>query len=475
MPWHPEEVTMRASQLRRLAAGFGTIAAVLAGAAWALPTSASAEEPADLWVSTSPGEVEAVPGDVVTISITIGNDGPEDAVTPRYTIFVSARLRGLSVPAGCRPVGTRDDFFDCPIDGLAAGAEIQREVTIEVVGYNTDGVSVSVWDGPPGMPVPSGNTASTLIRTATADLWSIISPEYALVGVGETVEVTLTIGNRGPRDAIEPRYELGAGGELELVTPPDGCVEQPGGRGLFHCPIESLPAGTQINETITVRMHQTRTPQSVMLVARDEATDEESNFSFATLELPTTSDISVEVPPVPGVVDVGEAFDVTITVRNAGPRVAQRVQVLLGLSSDDTPEDQSLFPATGGSPPSNCVTEGEVQPTTVLCTLESVPVNGSAELVYPLEARRPGEHHAQVIATVVGDGEYETGDDIRKDNHGSVSVTAATPGSPQPPGPGLPTTGIRLQVVVVAGLALLGGGAVLVLLASRRRRPPTVS
>jgi LPXTG-motif cell wall-anchored protein len=109
----------------------------------------------------------------------------------------------------------------------------------------------------------------------SSDISITASPPSSTLAVGTTVDVTLTISNAGPDDAITPGYGVLVGPGLEVVTVPAGCTtvtvgdvdaivpdvtsdpSPPGGLvfvSAFVCPLASLTNGDTQTVTIPVKL-----------------------------------------------------------------------------------------------------------------------------------------------------------------------------------------------------------------------------
>jgi uncharacterized repeat protein (TIGR01451 family) len=204
--------------------GVGDCALVVSGAlaveATFIPLSA------DLVITKTDGQANAAPGDDLTYTISLTNNGPDavadaqvaDAFPAALTCTWSSQVTGgttgsagsgtgdiaetLSVPTG----GAITYEAVCTIDGAASG---------DIV--NTATVSTAVADPSPG----DESATDTTSLAADADLWVDLSASPDQVGPSQAVTYTVDAGNLGPSQAVNVTLAttLPAGATLTGTTP----------------------------------------------------------------------------------------------------------------------------------------------------------------------------------------------------------------------------------------------------------------
>jgi LPXTG-motif cell wall-anchored protein len=431
-----------------------------------------------MWITVTPREVSVVPGDVVDIAITIGNDGPQDAGDPQLQILLPPRTEPVSVPDECRASGEFN--YDCPLGDLPFGGQIERTVSIEIAGFNIEDLRFNLTDADLTEAGGANNHARVVIHTAKAALWADLEPEIVALHIGEQVELTATIGNDGPRHAIDPVFFFQNDKVLEITALPASC-ESNNDSSIHICPVDALPAGGQVSVTITVRLLQADlSGQSrVLVTALDRATNESATAS-AIVSGHTTSDVFLEATPMTVVIDdPPEPFEISVTVGNAGPNIALIVETSFAFPASTA--GASLVPLLDQLP-NNCQRSFTVPPPlTIHCEVSQLPVGESVEVTLPVEIAPGGGnlyniYEVPVTVRLQASGETE---ELRHqaNNSATLAVEGVPPqaASPSPPAPGgsggtggLPVTGSNVTGLAAIGFALLGAGTILSLLARRR-------
>lgn len=226
---------------------------------------------ADLGITkTSSGPTE--PGQNLTYTITITNNGPSDAAdlvltdtVPANTTFVSlTQPTGPTFSCTTPPVGGTG-AINCTLAGLLTGASATFELVVQVSPAATDGteientanITASTSD-----PDPDNNTAtaSTAVNS-NADL-TITKTGPNTTSPDATIAYDITITNNGPTDAInvEMTDVLPANTTFASLTSPAGwsCTTPAvGATGTVTCTIATLPNGAVAEFVLVVNVTST--------------------------------------------------------------------------------------------------------------------------------------------------------------------------------------------------------------------------
>jgi uncharacterized repeat protein (TIGR01451 family) len=224
---------------------------------------------ADLTMAKSVGPNPLVPGQPVTYTLRVGNDGPSGVTAARVTDELAAGVVGatwecrVTVGAGgCGSVAGAGNV-DVPVD-LAPGARAEIVVTGEVAA-DAEGtiVNTATVAAPAGVsdPDPSDNTATVTSSTSPpADLFVDKSFVADRVDPGRSVEFVVTVGNRGPGVVTGAQLVDELSGELldaswTCSAGPGARCGVPSGRGGL-----SLTLDLGVGATAVVRMSATVDP-----------------------------------------------------------------------------------------------------------------------------------------------------------------------------------------------------------------------
>ncbi len=203
---------------------------------------------ADLAITKSDSPDPVTPGSNLTYTLTVTNNGPNDAPAVTVTDTLPA---GVTLVSATPSAGTCTGLA-CDLGNLANGASATIIITVTVdpavacgtMLTNTASVGSSVSD-----PNAADNTASAdTTVTCPADLSISKSDAPDPVMAGDPLTYTLTVANNGPGDAsgVTVTDTLPAGVTLVSATPSQGTCT------VVTCDLGSLANGASAVITITV-------------------------------------------------------------------------------------------------------------------------------------------------------------------------------------------------------------------------------
>ncbi|MGW2562466.1 DUF11 domain-containing protein [Streptomyces sp. NPDC001514] len=340
---------------------------------------------ADLSITKTADPGAYTPGQTLTYTITVTNNGPTNQSSGySVTDTIPAGLVGATTTtAGCTITGSS---LSCTAGALAVGES--RDITVtgtvgaDFAGILTNSAEVSGNDPDPD---PTNNIDSVDVPRARVDL-SVEKDGPTRVTEGDTVTYTLTVTNNGPNDstgytvtdAIPP-------GLLDADTSTPGCTIS---GTTLTCVGDDLPAGS--SQTITI----TGTAGPGLTSLRNAATvtgtepdpDPGNNVDWITsprnradLEIRKTGPASVEE---------GDEVTYRIRVTNRGPHASTGYTI-----TDELPAE--LEDAATSSP--GCSISG----TTLTCTVTGLAA-GASRTVTVTGTAAEGAKSLTDWATVVG-------------------------------------------------------------------------
>ena len=165
---------------------------------------------ADLTITKTHGSTDSAPGESITYTIVVGNDGPSDVVDAAVDDVLPADLSGVSWTcteaggASCGDANGMDDIVttvDLPVGGTAT-FEVTGTIDPGATGTLTNTAGVSVPSGVTETDVSDNSATDENPLTPTADL-SITKTDGAMSSVaGTAISYTIVASNPGPSTIV---------------------------------------------------------------------------------------------------------------------------------------------------------------------------------------------------------------------------------------------------------------------------------
>ncbi|HXI14272.1 MAG TPA: choice-of-anchor Q domain-containing protein [Thermoanaerobaculia bacterium] len=296
--------------------------------------AATSSSQADLGI-TKIAPASFTPGQNVTFTITVSNNGPSNATgvtlndpTPAGLSFVSATS---PCSAGVAP---------CALQDLVSGGSSTISVTYAVPASfsgttisNTASIFSQTSD-------PNGNNNSKTVTVSgvpSADL-SVMKSVTPLFTPGRDVTYTLTVTNNGPSNAANVTLTDPTPAGLTLLSASAPCANG------FPCPLGSLNSGAVRVITATYRVSPSFTGGTITNTASVSSGTNDpvssNNSATASSSGSASSDVAITKTGI-GTVSPGAPIQYTITVTNDGPSDATGIVI-----NDPTPTGLAFESAT---------------------------------------------------------------------------------------------------------------------------------
>ncbi|WP_460841362.1 DUF7507 domain-containing protein [Nocardioides marmoraquaticus] len=307
---------------------------------------------ADVSITKSADPVAPVPGEDVSWTLTVRNDGPSEARGVVVTDDVPEVVGNVRATAsdGSRCTVATGGAVRCALGSVAPDAE---PVTVTVTGRlaagftgdlaNTAYVATSTPD-----PDSSDNSDSATGTAAPqADVSVVKEIGTADPVPGERVRFTLTVDNAGPSTArqvvVVDELPDGLSDATVAVTSDSGTDAEcrVSGDGIVSCVVEALAPGSEpveITVTALLGADETGTLSNTASVSTTtDDTDAANDTDTVDAEVSPSADLVVTKSLAPVSPQPGGPVTFTITVTNQGPSTATDVRVtdLLGEELDD--------------------------------------------------------------------------------------------------------------------------------------------
>ncbi len=342
-------------------------------------------------------------GDNVTYTLTVTNNGPNDATSVDVLDDLPDSLTLVSATPDQGTCGNTDPLT-CDLGNIANGASVEIEliVTIDSDQQGNSIDNTASVDGAEEDPDPTNDEdEETIDVDPEADLSIEKTADAGTYFAGDNVTFTLAVTNNGPNDATNVEVTDDLPGSLTLVsaTPDQGTC---GNTDPLSCDLGTIADGATVEITVIATIANDQAGQSIdneACVAGDEADpDNTDDCSTETVDVEPEADIEITKVAEGGPFAAGGNVTYALTVTNNGPNDASNVTV-----TDDLPATLTLVSATPGQ--GTC---GNTDPVT--CDLGSIANGGSVEieLVVTIAA---DQTNAEIDNTACAEGDEADPDD----------------------------------------------------------------
>jgi uncharacterized repeat protein (TIGR01451 family) len=410
----------------------GTVEPSYAGAAVANTTTVSSTTPdsdtannmamavtgivrsADLSILKTVDQDPVVPGEDLTYTLTIINDGPSQATAVAVTDPLPPALTSATATSSigaCDPVA--GVILTCTVAALDPGASMVVTIagTLDPdVDPGTVTNSATVISATPD-PDLSDNTSQVATSTAPADLAVTTTANVAEVAPGGAITWTVNVSNAGPGPtrAAVLTDQLPVGVDITSVHVSQGSCGAAVAGAALTCTLGIVAPGATVTLTVVGVVGaavQGTLVNTAAVVSRDES-DTSDNADQITIPVTVAADLQLAQSVAAPSVVAGRSTRWTLTVTNVGPAPATDVVVtdvlpaeLTDASADDPGCDlaDGVLTCTVGDlavgESSRITISGTIAPTT-----RAVVVNAASVASSVLDVR-PGDNAVQARVAV---------------------------------------------------------------------------
>jgi uncharacterized repeat protein (TIGR01451 family)/fimbrial isopeptide formation D2 family protein len=368
---------------------------------------------ADVFVLKTVSDPTPNVGDIITYTVTLGNNGPDTATNVRVqdTLPVLVPITILSViPAP----GTSFANNVWSVPSIIVGTTKTLLITARVNGPGLGPNLVVITHSDQFDPNLLNNVAITAIDPLQADLAVLKTVDDPAPQVGGTITYTVTLVNLGPNTATNVALTdtLPASGFTVTNT-----SVSTGSFAAGVWTIASMPVGDVEKLTITGTV-DTPVPPAVPVPLTNTATVTHSdqfdpntgNNSDSATAVPQYADLSISKMVDNPTPDVGATVNFTITVTNLGPNTALQAQV-----ADLLPPGLTFVSARPFV--------GSYDPNTGIWMVGDVPDSAVEKLIITATVDNPGAGNIPAPVTNTATVSSPTYDPDPTNNTSSVTVT----------------------------------------------------
>jgi len=341
---------------------------------------------ADLRIAKS-GPASQPPDTDVTYTITLTNDGPDDATNVSWTdtlpnsippssplTFVPGSFMQTSGPTFSCSSGSTTT---CTLKTFPAGSTATFTFTAHIPPGTPSGDTytnvVNVTSD--NDPNPDNNTSSTTVTVTSADVGVVKTGPATAVAGGPTFDYIVTLSNGGPDAATNVSFSdtLPSGLTFVSLMQNTGPAATCNGGQLVACTISLLGNGQNAQFTITVQPQPT-IPNGTVLSNTATATSSSSdpnssnNSSTVTTTVSANADVSI-VKSGPATAVAGTNVTYNVTVTNNGPSAASNVTW-----SDTLPANTTFVSESQTTGPLFTCTTGQ----TISCSIAGLAPSATA-------------------------------------------------------------------------------------------------
>jgi uncharacterized repeat protein (TIGR01451 family) len=358
-----------------------TIRLLFAALAWLALVSAVQAQTADQEVvSVTDAPDPVVPGQNVTYTVTLRNNGPDAAVNGGLNVNLANGLTHVShtPPPGfaCFVLGAN---MTCNTPSFAPGTvqiAIVAQLEASLVNFPDGSVTSNFFpSGTTVDPNPGNNMKSAVTQwdSPQVDLSIAVSDTPDPVGPDQDIVYSVAVNQAGPDTASNVNFNVFNNGTLRFqsVSAPAGfscAAPAVGAAPQFTCNAATVAPG---NYAFTVVL---RADDAVLGISDgtvftsfgvngigNDTNNTNNEETESTAYVTPDADVSIEVDDLPDPATLGSPFEYLVTMRNAGPDAAPNATInvfnpgTLRYQSIETPPGTNCtLPAVGAAPTLTC-------------------------------------------------------------------------------------------------------------------------
>ncbi len=369
---------------------------------------------ADLSITKTASTSRPAIGDQVVFTVTVDNDGPNDATGIQV---VDALPNGLSFVSANPVIGAYDAGTGLwNVGSLAASSSAALELTarVDTLGEKTNKAEVTAVDQFDDDSTPGNNDpdeddqASIIITPASADLSLRKTVDDASPNVGDIITYTLTVNSEGPdtTDGVKVRDTLPAGMTFQSATPSIGTYDSATRVWTIGSLAANRSATLEIRAMVDTPGDKSNSAEIIASSQLDPDSTPDNNIpgeddqSSAELS-PELVDLALKKSLSNDSPNIGDTITYTLELSNDGPTTATGVAV-----TDQLPSGVNIVGATP--------TTGTYNPSTGVWNVDEVAVGSLPKLTITATVGNTGgeTNTAEITAIDQPDSDSTPGNNV---------------------------------------------------------------
>jgi uncharacterized repeat protein (TIGR01451 family) len=247
---------------------------------------------ADLALSMGATPDSVTPGQELTYTITVRNNGPSNAqgVVVTDPLPSDSRFRSVTTTKGSctHPEVDETGTVRCVIGFLPNSGVQSAQIVVRFIIEDTTVTNRATVSSLTPDPNPANNsvTLSHRVGSARADLSAALGAKPNPVRNGQNLTYTATVRNLGPDQAfgVTLTHKLPGGVQFQSATPSQGTCTKPavGGTGTISCALGALASGATATLKVVVRVVTSNTTLTSSATVAGSTTDPNTANNQAT-------------------------------------------------------------------------------------------------------------------------------------------------------------------------------------------------
>lgn len=263
-------------------------------------------------------------GDIVTVTITLGNAGPNAATGVRVDDLTSSGLALISASPSLGIYDPTTGSWDLP--GIPSGASPTLTLAYRVTSPDPATFSASIVAGDQYDPTRADRAAGISFAPLRSDLSLAATVDDATPNVGDVVTFTVTLADVGPDNAsgVAASVPLPSGYTFVSATPQQGIFDLASGTWT----VGAVTPGAPISLLLRARVDVVAPPAIVATIAAADQFDPSTGNNAASASVaPLRADLGIAMVVSNPTPNVGDTITYTIYLDNTGPDAATGVAV----------------------------------------------------------------------------------------------------------------------------------------------------